>query len=47
MLLATGALVLTVTGVTVLDLVRGRPATFPVVPAADPAAFVELTGRGG
>ena len=31
-LLATGALVLTVTGVTVLDLVRGRPATFPVVP---------------
>ncbi|RSM41643.1 hypothetical protein DMA12_23785 [Amycolatopsis balhimycina DSM 5908] len=31
-LLATGALVLTVTGVTVLDVVRGRPATFPVVP---------------
>ncbi|MEV5720327.1 hypothetical protein AB0L41_41140 [Amycolatopsis mediterranei] len=31
-LLATGALVLTVTGVTVLDLVRGRPATFPGVP---------------
>jgi len=34
-LLATGALVLTVTGVTVLDLVRGRPATFPVVPETE------------
>ncbi|MEU4247832.1 hypothetical protein AB0F15_10510 [Amycolatopsis sp. NPDC026612] len=33
-LLAAGALVLTVTGVTVLDLVRGRPATFPGVPEA-------------
>ena len=32
LLLATGALVLTVTGVTVLDLVRGRSATFPGVP---------------
>ncbi|QKV77656.1 hypothetical protein [Amycolatopsis sp. Hca4] len=41
-LLATGALVLTVTGVTVLDLVRGRPATFPGVPevAAEPKVIV-------
>jgi hypothetical protein len=39
-LLAAGALVLTVTGVTALDLVRGGPATFPVVPAADPAAVL-------
>ncbi|KDN20284.1 Ig-like domain-containing protein [Amycolatopsis rifamycinica] len=41
-LLATGALVLTVTGVTVLDLVRGRPATFPGVPeaAAQPRVLV-------
>jgi len=41
-LLATGALVLTVTGVTVLDLVRGRPATFPGVPevAAKPRVIV-------
>ncbi|MGW3999923.1 Ig-like domain-containing protein [Amycolatopsis sp. NPDC004772] len=41
-LLATGALVLTVTGVTVLDLVRGRPATFPGVPevAAEPRVIV-------
>ncbi|MET8846455.1 hypothetical protein [Amycolatopsis sp. NPDC004625] len=39
-LLAAGALVLTVTGVTVLDLVRGRPATFPGVPAAAPEARV-------
>jgi hypothetical protein len=39
-LLAVGALVLTVTGVTVLDVVRGRPATFPVGPAADPAALL-------
>ncbi|WP_245804919.1 hypothetical protein [Amycolatopsis australiensis] len=37
-LLAAGALVLTVTGVTVLDLVRGRPATFPVVPDASETA---------
>lgn len=41
-LLAAGALVLTVTGVTVLDLVRGKPATFPVVPdaAAQPRVLV-------
>jgi hypothetical protein len=39
-LLAVGALVLTVTGVTVLDVVRGRPATFPVVPDAAPAALL-------
>ncbi|MFF1608164.1 hypothetical protein ACFVYA_10325 [Amycolatopsis sp. NPDC058278] len=39
-LLATGALVLTVTGVTVLDLVRGRPATFPGVPEAAAEARV-------
>ncbi|MDQ7808078.1 hypothetical protein Q5425_30450 [Amycolatopsis sp. A133] len=40
-LLATGALVLTVTGVTVLDLVRGRPATFPGVPdTADVARVI-------
>lgn len=40
-LLAAGALVLTITGVTVLDLVRGGPATFPVVPdAADTAPRV-------
>lgn len=41
-LLAAGALVLTVTGVTVLDLVRGKPATFPVVPdaAAQPRVIV-------
>ncbi|MCR6481480.1 hypothetical protein M8542_01485 [Amycolatopsis sp. OK19-0408] len=37
-LLAAGALTLTVTGVTVLDLARGRPATFPVVPDAGDAA---------
>lgn len=36
-LLAAGALVLTVTGVTVVDLVRGGPATFPVGPAPDAA----------
>jgi hypothetical protein len=39
-LLAVGALVLTVTGVTVLDVVRGRPATFAVGPAAEPAALL-------
>lgn len=39
-LLATGALVLTVTGVTVLDLVRGRPATFPGVPESAAEARV-------
>lgn len=39
-LLAAGALVLTVTGVTVLDLVRGKPATFPVVPDAAAEAKV-------
>jgi hypothetical protein len=36
-LLATGAVVLTVTGVTVFDLVRGHSATFPVVPDAGAA----------
>jgi hypothetical protein len=39
-LLAAGALVLTVTGVTLLDLVRGTPATFPVVPEAQPRVIV-------
>jgi hypothetical protein len=39
-LLATGAVVLTVTGVTVFDLVRGRSATFPVVPDAGATARV-------
>ena len=38
--LAAGALVLTVTGVTVLDLVRGGPSTFPVGPAETPEVLV-------
>ncbi|MFG1640614.1 hypothetical protein ACGFMK_10020 [Amycolatopsis sp. NPDC049252] len=39
-LLAAGALVLTVTGVTVFDLARGKPATFPGVPEAQPRVLV-------
>ncbi|HKN55383.1 MAG TPA: hypothetical protein VJX66_23005 [Amycolatopsis sp.] len=48
-LLAAGAVILTVTGVTVLDLVRGvavtsgRTATFPVVPDADTTPTQEPT----
>ncbi|MEA5359209.1 hypothetical protein VA596_06640 [Amycolatopsis sp., V23-08] len=39
-LLAAGALVLTVTGVTVFDLARGKATTFPVVPEAQPRVLV-------